>query len=92
MRLLIACPDARGFVAAVATCIAERGGNLLDSDRHIDPGHNEFFMRVANQRQGYELAPDTFEGAWRPAAHRFGMQGRVCWEQPVRRTAILVSK
>ncbi len=39
-RLLIACPDARGIVAAVAGFVAEHGGNLLESDQHtlIDHG------------------------------------------------------
>lgn len=45
-RLLIACPDARGIVAAVARFISDHGGNLLDSDQHTDREHGEFFPGV----------------------------------------------
>jgi formyltetrahydrofolate deformylase len=92
IRLLIACPDARGIVAAVTTFIAEQGGNLLDADQHTDLDHNEFFMRVAVARDGFGLAPDTFAGAWEPLARRYRMQWSIHWGQPIKRVGILVSK
>jgi formyltetrahydrofolate deformylase len=92
IRLLIACRDARGIVAAVTTFVAEQGGNLLDADQHTDPDHGEFFMRVAIERAGFALTPDTFDAAWQPVARRFDMQWSIHWGQPVKRVAILVSK
>ena len=92
IRLLIACPDARGIVAAVTTFIADQGGNLLDADQHTDLDHNEFFMRVAIARDGFALTPDTFAAAWEPMARRFAMQWSIHWGQPVKRLAILVSQ
>ncbi len=92
IRLLISCRDARGIVAAVTTFVAEQGGNLLDADQHTDLDHGEFFMRVAIERAGFVLTPDTFGPAWQPLAGRFDMQWSIHWGQPVKRVAILVSK
>lgn len=91
-RLLIACPDARGIVAAVATFLAEHGGNLLDSDQHTDKEHGEFFMRCEVEREGFGLGPDTFAAAWKPLAERFRMQWRAHWGLPRKRMAILVGR
>jgi formyltetrahydrofolate deformylase len=91
-RLLIACPDARGIVAAVSGFIADHGGNLLDADQHTDADHGEFFMRVAVEREGFGLDRDTFAEAWEPVARRFTMQWNIFWGQPLKRMAILVSK
>lgn len=92
IRFLIACPDARGIVAAVTTFIAEHGGNLLDSDQHTDLDHNEFFMRVAVARDEFDLSPQTFAAAWEPLARRFEMDWRIHWGLPLKRMVILVSR
>jgi len=92
VRLLIACPDTRGIVAAVAGFIAEHGGNLLDADQHTDKDHGEFFMRAAIERPGFGLTPDTFASAWEPVARRFRMDWRIFWGEPVKRMAVVVSR
>jgi formyltetrahydrofolate deformylase len=92
VRLLIACPDARGIVAAVTTFISEQGGNLLDADQHTDLDHNEFFMRCVIERAGFALAPETFDAAWEPLARRFNMKWQINWDTPLKRMAVLVSK
>ncbi len=92
IRLLIACPDARGIVAAVAAFVTEHDGNLLDSDQHTDLDHNEFFMRVAIDTRGFGLTADTFASAWTPLAQRYHMRWRVAWPTPRKRMAVLVSK
>lgn len=91
-RLLIACPDARGIVAAVAGFVAEHGGNLLHSEQHTDPEHGEFFMRVEFDLAGCDLNRDSFDAAWSPLAERFDMKWRVYWSDRVKRVAILVGR
>lgn len=91
-RLLIACPDGRGIVAAVAGFVAEHGGNLLDADQHTDKEHGEFFMRAAIEREGFGLDRNTFAAAWEPMARRFHMQWSIFWGQPLKRMAVLVSR
>ena len=44
--LTLSCPDRRGIVHAVASVIAERGGNIIDSQQFGDPVERAFFMRV----------------------------------------------
>jgi formyltetrahydrofolate deformylase len=92
IRLLIACRDARGIVAAVTAFVAEHGGNLLDSDQHTDRDHNEFFMRLAIEREGFDLTPATFAAVWQPLVSRFGIQWSIHWGLPVKRMAVLVGQ
>jgi len=89
-RLLIACPDARGIVAAVARFISEHGGNLLDADQHTDREHGEFFMRVEFDLERCDLDADNFAAAWTPLAERHAMSWRVRFDGRPVRTAILV--
>jgi formyltetrahydrofolate deformylase len=89
-RLLIACPDARGIVAAVARFISEHGGNLLDSDQHTDREHGEFFMRVEFDLAGCDLDADNFAAAWSPLAERHAMTWRIRFNGRPMRAAILV--
>jgi formyltetrahydrofolate deformylase len=92
VRLLIACPDARGIVAAVTSFLAEYDGNILDLDQHSDLEHNEFFMRVEVERRGFCLTSRTFPPVWQPIAQRFAMQWRAAWGERRRRMAVLVSR
>lgn len=91
-RLLIACPDARGIVAAVAGFIADHGGNLLDSDQHTDLEHGEFFMRVEIERDGFGLNRDSFPAAWDGLARQFDMSWRIHWGDRPKRMVVLVGK
>lgn len=44
--LTLSCPDRVGVVYAVSGFLAQRGGNILDSQQFSDPGSGRFFMRV----------------------------------------------
>jgi formyltetrahydrofolate deformylase len=89
-RLLIACPDARGIVAAVARFISDHGGNLLDSDQHTDREHGEFFMRAEFDLADCDLNAENFAGAWSPLAERHSMTWRIRFHARPTRVAILV--
>ncbi len=91
-KLLIACPDRSGIIAAVAGFIAEHAGNIVEADQHSDPQENAFFMRVEIQREGFGLSPDTFVALWRPLAERFHMRWRMDWGDRLKRMAVMVSK
>jgi formyltetrahydrofolate deformylase len=89
-RLLIACPDARGIVAAVAQFISEHGGNLLDADQHTDREHGEFFMRTEFDLSECDLNSENFARAWSPLAERHSMTWRVRFNGRPMRVAFLV--
>ena len=60
--LTLACPDRPGIVRAVASLIADREANIVDSNQFGDPGSRTFFMRVHFATEGRaDLA------AWRSA-------------------------
>jgi formyltetrahydrofolate deformylase len=44
--LTLSCPDRPGIVAAVSGLLAERGGNIVESQQYGDPATGRFFMRV----------------------------------------------
>lgn len=92
-RILISCPDKRGIVAAVARCIFEEGGNLVDADQHsTDQGAGLFFMRVELDLPGLEERLPAFREAFAKVAKEFEMTFHI--EEAARRkkVAIFVSK
>jgi formyltetrahydrofolate deformylase len=44
--LTLSCPDRAGLVAGVTRLLADRGGNILDSQQFNDTESQRFFMRV----------------------------------------------
>lgn len=71
--LTLSCPDRPGIVAGVATVIAERGGNIIDSDQFGDPDAARFFMRI-------HFAAGNGVEAWREALAPLAVELRMTWE------------
>jgi formyltetrahydrofolate deformylase len=73
--ITLSCPDRRGIVYAVSRVIAERGGNIIDSQQFGDPDAATFFMRVhfADER---DAGPDAWRAAFEPVATDHAMS----WE------------
>jgi formyltetrahydrofolate deformylase len=93
MRLLVACPDRPGIVAAVSRFLLEAGANIIHSDQHSSgPWGGEFFLRME-----FALPPGVDPGALRTAfgravAEPFVMEWSL-WDVAERkRVAILVSR
>jgi formyltetrahydrofolate deformylase len=92
-RLLIACPDRPGIVAAVSGFLFERGANIVSSHQYsTDPTGGRFFLRTE-----FFLEPtvdrDSFEAALeQEVGRRFGMDWEIRWWGQRRRIAILVSR
>lgn len=86
-RLLIACPDARGVVAAVAGFLAQHGANILEADQHTDPDTRQFFMRIEFETAGLDMPLDALRAAFAPIASARSMQARV---EPARRRRVAV--
>ncbi len=86
--LRLTCDDRPGIVAAVATAIAEHGGNILESSQFDDLLTGRFFMRV---RFAFP-EPDRFAFYFRPVAERFAMRWEATPERVKGRVLIMVSK
>jgi formyltetrahydrofolate deformylase len=74
-RLLIACPDRPGIVAAVTGFLFQHGANITDLDQHsTDPSGGTFFMRLEFQTPGLDVSAATLAQAFaREVVVRFGM-------------------
>ncbi len=70
--LTLACSDRVGIVHAVSGFLAERGGNIIDSQQFLAPDTGRFFMRVhlaadaspASLRTGFSALGDEFAMQW----------------------------
>jgi formyltetrahydrofolate deformylase len=90
-RLLLACPDRPGLIAAVSGFLAAAGRNILDADQHSSR-EGRFFMRMA-----FDQAP---EAEREPLYRRFeeeiagplGMDHRFAESSRRKRLAIMVSR
>ena len=96
-RLLIACSDRPGIVAAVSGFLFARGANIIDSHQYSsDPSGGRFFLRTefflgagsesTAERQSFQ------EAFAREVADGFGMEWRIRWWDERRRIAVLVSR
>jgi formyltetrahydrofolate deformylase len=90
-RLLLACPDRPGLIAAVSGFLANAGLNIIDADQHSS-NEGRFFMRMA-----FDAVPDSereeiygrFESE---IAERFEMDHRFAESSERKRLAVMVSR
>jgi formyltetrahydrofolate deformylase len=90
-RLLLACPDRPGLIAAVSGFLAEAGLNILDADQHSSD-EGRFFMRMvfdAPPRGERAELRRRFEAE---IASRFQMEHRFAESSELKRVAIMVSR
>jgi formyltetrahydrofolate deformylase len=93
-RLLVACADQPGIVAAVSGFLFEEGANIVSSHQHsTDPAGGNFFLRMEFWLDGLEERREAFERDFADAVGgRFDMDWRVRYPGERPRVAILVSR
>jgi formyltetrahydrofolate deformylase len=72
--LTLSCPDRPGIVAAAASLIAQRGGNIIDADQFGDPDAGRFFMRI------HFSGGDDAVGPWHDALASLAEEMGMTWE------------
>ncbi len=89
--LTLSCPNRPGIVAAVATAIAETGGDIREAQQYDDTATGRFFMRVvfALEAAG-EVA--ALREVFTPLAERFGLRWTLRDASVPRKVMVLVSK
>jgi formyltetrahydrofolate deformylase len=90
-RLLLACPDRPGLIAAVSGFLAGAGRNIVDADQHSSD-EGRFFMRMA-----FDPAPEAERAAlYARFAHELAephaMEHRFAESSERKRVAIMVSR
>lgn len=92
-RLLIACDDQPGIVAAVAGVLAQHGANIISLDQHsTDSEGGRFFQRTVIHLDGLSAARPALEADIAGVAERFGMEWSLHDAARRKRVAIFVSK
>jgi formyltetrahydrofolate deformylase len=92
-RLLVACPDRPGIVAAISTFLFEQGANIVHSDQHsTDPFGGEFFLRVEFELPGLASRVDEIEREFAPIALRHEMKWTFTVAAIHKRLAIFASR
>ncbi|MEZ7755524.1 formyltetrahydrofolate deformylase [Microbacterium paraoxydans] len=92
-RLLIACDDQPGIVAAVAGVLAQHGANIISLDQHsTDSEGGRFFQRTVIHLDGLAAARPALEADIATVAERFGMEWSLHDAARRKRVAIFVSK
>ena len=92
-RLLIACDDQPGIVAAVAGVLSEHGANIISLDQHsTDSEVGRFFQRTVIHLPGLSAARPALEADLGKVAERFGMEWSLHDTARRKRVAIFVSK
>src|SRR5258705_12509171 len=74
-RLLLACPDRPGLIAAVSGFLAEAGLNIVDADQHSSD-EGRFFMRMVFDAVPDGERDDVYGRFEREIAARFEMEHR----------------
>lgn len=90
--LLVACPDQKGLVAAIANFLLAHDANILHADQHQDAEAGLFLMRVEWDLAGFRLPLADFAPAFTPVAERFAMRWQVAESARRLRLAVFVSR
>ncbi len=93
-RLLIACPDRPGIVAAVTGFLFQHGANITDLDQHsTDPSGGTFFMRLEFQTPGLDVSAAVLEKNFASeVAARFSMTWSLNLAARKKKMALFVSR
>jgi formyltetrahydrofolate deformylase len=91
-RLVIACPDQVGIVAAVSDFIAVHQGWITEAHHYTDPGSQWFFMRYVVRASSLPFDLERLCQLFAPIAERFAMQWRVADTGVRKRVVLMVSR
>jgi formyltetrahydrofolate deformylase len=90
-RLLLACPDQPGLIAAVSAYLAEAGRNNIDADQHSS-NEGRFFMRMEFDPAPEPEREELYRRFTEQVASPLGMEHSFAESGDRRRVAIMVSR
>jgi formyltetrahydrofolate deformylase len=90
-RLLLACPDQPGLIAAVSGFLADAGRNIVDADQHSSQ-EGRFFMRMAFDPAPEEDREALYRRFEEEIAGPLRMEHRFAESSERKRVAIMVSR
>jgi formyltetrahydrofolate deformylase len=90
-RLLLACPDRPGLIAAVSGFLADAGLNIVDADQHSS-NEGRFFMRMVFDAVPEDERKEIYGRFEREIASGYEMDFRFAESSERKRLAIMVSR
>jgi len=90
--LLVACPDRKGLVAALARLLYEHGANILSAQQHADVPSSMFFQRIHFDTTELDISRESLEDLLRIECGRYAMRWRIAYSDRRKRMAIFVSR
>ncbi|WP_427967653.1 formyltetrahydrofolate deformylase [Altererythrobacter sp.] len=88
--LTLSCEDKPGITARVTGFIAEQGGNIHEAQQFNDQLQGSFFMRVAFDPRGADVA--RLRESFAPLAEEYGMDWQIRDRAVPRKVVLMVSK
>ncbi|HEX9600215.1 MAG TPA: formyltetrahydrofolate deformylase [Mariniflexile sp.] len=93
ITVLIHCKDRPNIIASVTNFIAEKQGNIVYIDQHVDREQNIFFMRLESEFVHESFTADGFREAFKSTlADTFGMKWRIYSSARKPKMALFISK
>lgn len=90
--LLVACPDRKGLVAALAQLLYAHGANILDAQQHADRDGRRFYQRIHFDMADLDIPRESLEDLLRIECGRYEMRWRISYGDRRKRVAIFVSR
>jgi formyltetrahydrofolate deformylase len=90
-RLLLACPDRPGLIAAVSGFLADAGLNIVDADQHSS-GEGRLFMRMVFDSPAEDAREALYGSFEESVAGPLEMEHRFAESSERKRVAIMVSR
>ncbi len=93
ITILIHCNDLSGIVASVTNFIAEKQGNIIYLDQHVDREQDIFFMRLESEFIENNFSTEDFKDSFKTSlADKFEMKWRIYSSENKPKMALFVSK
>lgn len=93
ITILIHCKDRPNIIASVTNFIAEKGGNIVYIDQHVDREQDIFFMRLESEFILESFSTDTFKSVFESnLAEKFEMKWRIYSSEKKPKMALFISK
>ena len=91
--LIVSCPDRHGIIAALSTCLAGLGANIINSDQHsTDPEGGSFFWRLEFHLDELSRRQEEVEARLRAVADELGMDWKLRVGQTPTRVALFAGR
>jgi len=93
ITILIHCKDRPNIIATVTNFIAEKQGNIVYIDQHVDREQNIFFMRLESEFVHETFSAEVFRDAFKTdLADNFDMKWRIYSSARKPKMALFISK